>query len=533
MISQTIKNYSISILISLTIFGCAGGGGGGGVTSTGAVTSKTALGGFYDSHQVTKTYANGTSATLSPVSGPVTTWGANHITRTDTYTYSDGDTASWSLDFAPTTSTATLTAASYAADWATTGAVTAPSVSAVASTYGDGYVSTSQNGTSSKPFLQTTLSAQSITDPSAYVTSSTSTYNLNWGTPDRNGPAYANLFPNASNTLSSALSYAGISVAGQATAGPTLLQPSADVLAAWNSGWTGKGSNILVIDSYANKGGCTSGNGNCHGVITMMNTDLIAPGANKYGLDFAFTTNFTGTAFDINGTNLASSKSINVVNMSWLFTAPVGNWNCNNGACTAPTNLVYNNGIADTATTHSNLMNVLNGVTNVTNLSNLSGSVITSSAGNDNLDTKYNLTALALSGDASVASRLLIVGALDKNGTVASKATKASYSNSAGVNTAISDRFVTAYGNMPWTAGSVKINGSNFGVQQGTSFAAPLVAGYAAIVMQKFPNLNAVNTSNIILDTARTDTINGYDSSIHGKGEASLSRALAPVGRLR
>jgi hypothetical protein len=41
---------------------------------------------------------------------------------------------------------------------------------------------------------------------------------------------------------------------------------------------------------------------------------------------------------------------------------------------------------------------------------------------------------------------------------------------------------------------------------------------------------------NIILDTARTDTLSCYpscDTAIYGKGEASLSRALAPVGRLR
>jgi hypothetical protein len=434
------------------------------------------------------------------------------------------------------TSTPALTSSSYPGNWTTTGTVIPPSVSAKVQTYNDGQTNTLEDGSVFTPFNQTTLSALSITDPSSYVSSSTMTYNLNWGTPDKSGPSVAALFPNASNTLSTALSYAGIAVAGQTTTGPTLLQPSADVLAAWNNGWTGKGLNILVIDSYANKGACTFANGNCHGVITMMNTDLIAPGASKYGLDFAFTTNFTGTAFDMNGTNLVSSKSINVVNMSWLFTAPVGNWNCNNGACTAPTTLVYNNGIAATATAHSNLVNVLNGVTSVTNLSNLLGSVITSSAGNDNLDTKYNLTALALSGNASVASRLLIVGALDKNGTVASKATIATYSNYAGANTAISDRFVTAYGNMPWTTGSVKINGSNFGVEQGTSFAAPLVAGYAAVVMQKFPNLSATSTSNIILDTARTDTLScspNCDPAIYGKGEASLSRALAPVGRLR
>ena len=70
----------------------------------------------------------------------------------------------------------------------------------------------------------------------------------------------------------------------------------------------------------------------------------------------------------------------------------------------------------------------------------------------------------------------------------------------------------------------------------GTSYAAPVVAGYAAVVMQKFPNLTAQNTSSIILDTARYDTLTcnpNCDPTIYGKGEASLSRALAPVGYLR
>jgi len=434
------------------------------------------------------------------------------------------------------TSTPTLTASNYPGNWTTVGTVTPPSVSSKIETYSDGSTVILEDGSSSKPFSQTTLSGLSITDPSKYVSSTTATYNLNWGTPDKSGPGYANIYPSASNTLVAAKSYAGITVAGQTTAGPTLLQPSADVLAAWNSGWTGKGANILVIDSYANKAGCTFANLNCHGVMTMMNTDYIAPGATKFGLDNSFTTNFTGAAFDASGTNLTGSKSINVINMSWTFIYGANNWNCNNGACTAPTSAVYNAGIASLATTYTNLNNVLNGVTSVTNLSNLSNAVITQAAGNDNLDSKYNLNALGLSGNASVANRLLIVGALDKNGTIASKATMASYSNYAGANTAISDRFVTAYGNMPWTVGSVKINGDNFGVEQGTSFAAPLVAGYAAIVMQKFPNLTAASTSNIILDTARTDTLSctpNCDPTIYGKGEASLSRALAPVGRLR
>jgi hypothetical protein len=62
------------------------------------------------------------------------------------------------------------------------------------------------------------------------------------------------------------------------------------------------------------------------------------------------------------------------------------------------------------------------------------------------------------------------------------------------------------------------------------------VAGYAAIVRQKFPNLTGANTANVLLATARYDTLSCYpncDKAVYGQGEASLSRALAPVGYLK
>jgi hypothetical protein len=518
----------IALVATLLFLTACGGGGGGGSSYVAPSVVNTS----YSGNTQTKTYSDGTTVT-NTASSSTASYASDHVTRTTVYSYADGGNNSVVDTVNPTISTPTLTAAIYPSDWTTTGTVTAPTVSAKNNVYGDGFISAIEDGSSSRPFAQSTLSALSITDPNKYVTSATTTYNLTWGTPDKDGPAFANLFPNASNTLSSALSYAGILVEGQTTTGPTLLQPSTDVLAAWNKGWTGKGVNILISDSFANRAGCAD----CHGVVVMMMSDLIAPGASKFGLNNAFSSNFTGTAFDIAGTNLTSSKAINVINVSWGFDAPTNDWQCNNGCGIAPTTDVYNAGIAATATTHNNLINVFNGVTSVTNLSNFSNAVIINAAGNDNLDTKYSLTALALSGNTNVASRLLVVGALDKNGTVASPATKASYSNYAGSSSAISDRFVMANGTMPWTAGSVKIGGTNFaGDYSGTSFAAPLVAGYAAVVMQKFPNLSAANTSNIILDTARTDTLSCHpscSSAIYGKGEASLSRALAPVGSLR
>ncbi|TGT79148.1 peptidase S8 and S53 subtilisin kexin sedolisin, partial [Mesorhizobium sp. M8A.F.Ca.ET.161.01.1.1] len=52
---------------------------------------------------------------------------------------------------------------------------------------------------------------------------------------------------------------------------------------------------------------------------------------------------------------------------------------------------------------------------------------------------------------------------------------------------------------------------------------------YAAIIGSKFTSATATQITNDLLKTARTDTLANYNPSIYGKGEASLSRALAPV----
>jgi hypothetical protein len=431
------------------------------------------------------------------------TWASDHVTRTTTYTYADGGTNAVVATVAGTKSTPVLTASVYPSNWTSTGTVTAPSASSVTITYGDGTVTTKQEGTTALPFDQTTLFAQSITDPSAVVASTTTTYNLTWGTPDKSGPGYANLFPNASTRLGFNINYMGVTVSGQGVVGPTLVQPSADVLAAWNAGWTGKGQNTLTIDDYSSIGTCSTSS-TCHGVTTMMITDLVAPGASHFGLDW----NLATPAKTMAGATLATPTTFNTINMSFWASEPTP------------------------------YINYLTGVTNIANLS-LTGAVLVKSAGNNYGEDTYSYTAggdyfvKGLVDNTNTVTRLLIVGALDKNGSVVSPATIASYSNYAGATTAASDRFVVANGNSPYADGGVSMNGWTISSGAGTSYAAPVVAGYAAVLMSKFPNLNAINTTSIILDTARTDTIFNYNSAIHGRGEASLSRALAPVGSLR
>jgi subtilisin family serine protease len=218
-----------------------------------------------------------------------------------------------------------------------------------------------------------------------------------------------------------------------------------------------------------------------------------------------------GTVRNFNGT-MATPTSMNVVNLSYTF---VGQ------GAQAASDQVAN-------FLKSNYQSF-----------DLSNAVITKAAGNSSVTSNNDILSKTLANNSSIAPRLLIVGAVNGNGTTSSPVNIAYYSNTAGTDLALANRFVLANGNAPWSTYDVKINNSvipGASSNMGTSYAAPLVAGYAAIVQQKFPGLNAANTSNIILDTARYDTLTCYpgcNTNIYGKGEASLSRALAPVGRLR
>jgi hypothetical protein len=423
-----------------------------------------------------------------------------------------------------------LTASVYPSNWTSTGTVTAPSASSVTITYGNGTVTTTQGGTSALPFEQTTLTASSITDPGAFVRSSTTDYNLTWGTPDKIGPGYTSLFPNVQSALASPIFYMGRSVTSvsSSTLGPTLTQPATDVLSAWNQGWTGKGKNVLMVDSFAAS--------TIHGINTMMITNLTAPGASLFALEYS--TNFnglpSGTAKNIDNINLTAPASINVVNasfgMNWISNGFTSNYG------EVPTFQNYLSASESSRVGAAAWKNFFSGVSNVGNLNNVDSAVIVKSAGNDGLIAGYDFYTAAYASDASIQPRLLVVGALNKDGSLSNKATISNYSNMAGYDLNISNRFVVANGSTPYLGNAVAINSANANFSSGTSYAAPRVSAYAAIIMQKFPNIDAIKTSSIILDTARTDTLSCSpycSSAIYGKGEASLSRALAPVGNLR
>jgi len=246
-----------------------------------------------------------------------------------------------------------------------------------------------------------------------------------------------------------------------------------------------------------------------------MITDVYAPGANKYGLDIY---NDDNILTDINGDanikldegewrghRIVYKKYIKVINYS-LGSAPdvgknyiTGN-SCKNG------NLLF-----------------------------LKDAVVVKAAGNDasyisNIkEGMRGFDDYAWANDKDIAPRLLLVGAIDNDGNLAY------YSNMPGDNPLIANKFLLANDYSPYY--DITIN-DNLSVSSGigTSYAAPRVTAYAAILRQKFPNLDATQSANILLDTASHESLKCYPncpSSKYGRGVTNLPRALAPVGSLR
>jgi len=470
----------------------------------------------------------------------------NGSKKTVSYLFAD-DTQPRSTTLTGTRTNPLSDAAVYPSNWTTTGTVTKPVTHALFYSFPDQTTYTVEDGTSAKPFSQSNLTPNgaeatgAINDPNAYVNAPTKgTYNLQWGTPDPAGPGYSSLFGNGSSnyTFQSTFTIFGRTVAGTAGCSntpcsiATLGTPHPDVIQAWNAGWTGKGVNILIDDDITDS----------HSVTTSLITHRYAWGSTIYGTsfnDYSAVQNWDGTT-----PNLNSTIKIGVINASFG-----ANLQYLTGKSSGWTSQEFQKAYTDyglSATVHKDVFNGNKTNSNFASF-NLTDAVITKAAGNDSIDAYNEPLNRYLVEDPTISTRLLIVGALaqDPNGGMPLFAE--GYSNTAGASAAIKARFLVALGTTPFQTNWVSwngtiISGSDNG-NNGTSYAAPRVAGYVAIVRQKFPNLTAPNTADIMLATARYDTLGCYtpgngptggcDTSKYGQGEASLSRALAPVGYLR
>lgn len=256
---------------------------------------------------------------------------------------------------------------------------------------------------------------------------------------------------------------------------------------AWAEGYLGQRTTVTVVDNFRGprlRGDLGFGNRyQTHGAFTRQQIDLLAPSASVRSHDFS------------NRRSVRLSRSnLNVLNLSYGMFAADGyadsqiGWGAREGS--------------------------------IIRYAHEGDAVVVKAAGNDAVavgegtwDGYKDYLASGLIG----AEAAIFVGALETHGTVEEKATIAWYSNVAGENERVQDQFLM-----------VGVMSQETGLY-GTSFAAPQVSGYAAVLGSKFTDATPTQITNRLLDTARTDTIAGYDRAIHGRGEASISRAIAPV----
>jgi subtilisin family serine protease len=261
---------------------------------------------------------------------------------------------------------------------------------------------------------------------------------------------------------------------------------SPEISGAWSQGFKGQGSHITIVDDFTSNNGYYGNLGTGtqllrHGEWVRAQAGMIAPSASLASHDF-----YSGQAVSLD------RKRLNTLNLSYGIFAADG----------------YTS-VSWSRQESSIISYARNG-----------SAVVIKAAGNDAVTVGAatpNGLVDYLSRDLVGAQSAIFVGALDRNGTQADQAKMAWYSNTAGSNTTVQDQFL-----------SVGVRGDLTNLY-GTSFAAPVVSGYAAVLGSKFTTATPTQITNQLLDTARTDTISGYVRNVHGRGEASITRALAPV----
>ncbi|HYK80320.1 MAG TPA: S8 family peptidase [Micropepsaceae bacterium] len=149
------------------------------------------------------------------------------------------------------------------------------------------------------------------------------------------------------------------------------------------------------------------------------------------------------------------------------------------------------------------------------------GALVVSSAGNAGgaNPSLYNLDTISDLRNAGVLDSgpgaYIIAGAVDGNNQIAS------FSDRAG---SAMNYYMVAPGvglTLPWNGG--------FAFLSGTSFSSPLIAGAAAILLQKWPNLTGRQLANILFASATDLGAPGVDA-IYGHGLLNIAAALQPIG---
>ena len=312
---------------------------------------------------------------------------------------------------------------------------------------------------------------------------------------------------------------------------------------AWQEGWTGKGVKIGHLDNFlltTIRVGRFAADQFSHGQFVRAVYTQIAPEVSysQRQIDLFCTGRQAGQmsdAFDYFNTNgfhiLNASFGLNRYNSDGCSAVPnprlrtQAQWDAIvAGQSADQTFLKYALPSRLSDTYNSNLLVVMSAGNAAVNCPHHTSGCKLRAAALLSLRAQTDAHGVATMADAG--DRIIFVGALaDDTDDDANTNALASYSHAAGQ---MQNDYIVAHDDI-----------FSRGDRAGTSFAAPRVAGAAALVRHKFPNLTGPQLKQVLLQTAidldastGAPGTDGPDAT-YGYGKLSIPNALSPIGRVR
>ena len=335
------------------------------------------------------------------------------------------------------------------------------------------------------------------------------TYNYSQGTPSSetsadqtitNSLAYSLPFDAPNGT-----SYASVSAANVIlnAGGDAVATVDTNARSAWQQGWTGKNVKVGIADSFNSNGRIDA-----HGDWVALVQSSVAPEATVEYADVLSTSTLVGLLLDITSAyNYFETNGYHIVNNSWgIERAQRDASGAYTGAVHSDFDSLVNTTVQGFSTSGSE------GAQGLYIMAGGNGGVHCGSRQIENCNWIAAVTDKLRENGYPAGSRLILVGSLDDNSN-----NLAGYSYFAGD---LKEDFIVAHDDI-----------FSPGDGAGTSFAAPRVAGAAALVKQKFPNLTSEQIKQVILQTADDLGTTGVDA-VFGYGKLNVLNTLSPHGRV-
>jgi Subtilase family len=297
---------------------------------------------------------------------------------------------------------------------------------------------------------------------------------------------------------------------------------SSGAITAWQSGATGKGVKIGIVDSGINPslaefagridpasgdvaGSRPLGDDDGHGTAVAATAAAARNDAQNVGVAFdatilSFRADDPGSCGGTDGCNFYDSAIAQGVDAARLAGATVINLSLGGSA------------------PGSQLLSAMQRAVDA-------GIILVISAGNDGEDPLKGGSAdpFALIPAQQFPGQVIIAGSVGVgSGTGSDLDQLSTFSNQAGQG---QNWYLTALG---YRVRTIDQTGTGY-LYSGTSFSAPIITGAVALMAQAFPNLTAAEIVDLLFKTA-DDLGAAGDDAIYGQGRLNITRAFQPVG---